>query len=192
MDNTGRDMIDPPLSTESINEAWKAWKLKVSYDRSGKLVIWFDVSSLDMNLIKSMPPVSSLRFFAWFSHFVMFDPHSQEQGCVWVQNMGKIQLWTGITLVPPPLAHRIDRLTVGTMPVKMKQIYICESPQWASILLNIMKPFLSKIVRERIVFLEIPKVLEDILGQDCIPTDFVGTEGKLEKDIVWAAAGMGD
>jgi hypothetical protein len=190
MDNTGRDMIDPPLTTESIKEAWKAWNMKVSYDKAGHLVWWFDIDDFHEKTVKSMQTEESLRLFVWFAHFVMLDPQAQKNGCVLVENLGKIQLWNGLTLLPPNLARKIDRLTVGTMPVKMKQIYVCESPQWATVLMRMMKPFLSPIVKDRIILMDNPKLLEEILGLDCIPTGFVGTEGKLEKDIVWAAMSM--
>lgn len=190
MDNTGRDMIDPHLTFESIKEAWKAWNMKVSYDKAGHFVWWLDIANLDLQKVKLMPTEDNLRLFVWFAHFAMFDPQAQQNGCVLVENVGKMQFWSSVTLVSPNLAFKIDRLTIGTMPVKMKQIYVCESPQWAQVLLNIMKPFLSKTVKARIVFLQSPKVLEDILGLDCIPTEFVGTEGKLDKDIVWATFSM--
>lgn len=190
MDNTGRDMIDPPLTTESIKDAWSAWNMKVSYDKAGHFVWWFDIAALDLEKVKAIPVEENLRLFVWLAHFAMLDPQAQQNGCVLVENLGKLQLWTGMTLIPPNLARKIDRLTIGTMPVKMKQGYVCESPQWATVLTKMMKPFLSPIVKDRIVFLENPKVLEDILGLDCIPTGFVGTEGKLEKDIVWAAFSM--
>lgn len=190
MDNTGRDMIDPPLTTESIKDAWTAWNMKVSYDKAGHFVWWFDIAQLDVEKVKAIPVEENLRLFVWLAHFAMLDPQAQQNGCVLVENLGKLQLWTGMTLIQPNLARKIDRLTIGTMPVKMKQVYVCESPQWATVLTKMMKPFLSPVVKDRIVFLENPKVLEDILGLDCIPTGFVGTEGKLEKDIVWAAMSM--
>ncbi|KAI2497501.1 hypothetical protein MHU86_17003 [Fragilaria crotonensis] len=190
MDNTGRDMIDPPLDVDSIRKAWKAWNMKVSYDKAGHFVWWLDLSDIDLERIKSIPAEENLRLFVWFSHLVMLDPHAQQNGCVLVQNLGKLQFWNSLTLLNPTLAHKIDRLTIGTMPVKMKQIYVCESPQWAQILVKLMMPFLSPIVKDRIVFLGNPKILEDILGRDCIPSGFVGTQGRLEKDIVWATFPM--
>jgi hypothetical protein len=187
MDNTGRDMIDPPLTVDSIR---KAWNMKVSYDKAGHFVWWLDFSDIDLERIKSIPAEENLRIFVWFSHLAMLDPHAQQNGCVLVQNLGKIQFWNSLTLLNPTLAHKIDRLTIGTMPVKMKQIYVCESPQWAQMLVKLMMPFLSPIVRDRIVFLGNPKILEDILGLDCIPSGFVGTQGRLDKDIVWATFPM--
>jgi hypothetical protein len=190
MDNTGRDMIDPPLTVESIRDTWKEWKMKVSYDKAGHFVWWFDISDLDLVKVQSISVEENLRLFVWFSHFVMFDPQAQQNGCVLIQNLGQIHFWSSVSLLNPTLARKIDRLTIGTMPVKMKQIYICESPQWAQLLVKLMKPFLSPIVKERILFLASSKVLEDILGLDCIPRGFVGTNGKLEKDLVWAAFPM--
>lgn len=190
MDNTGRDMIDPPLNVDSIRQAWKEWNMKVSYDKAGHFVWWLDFSDIDLERVKAIPVDENLRLFVWFSHFAMFDLQAQHNGCVLVKNLGKIQFWNSLTLLNPKLAHKIDRLTIGTMPVKMKQIYVCESPQWAHILVKLMMPFLSPVVKDRLVFLGNPKILEDILGLDCIPVGFLGTQGRLEKDIVWAAFPM--
>jgi CRAL/TRIO domain len=187
MDQTGRDMIDPPLIIESIRRAWNAWHMKVSYDSAGHLVWWLDFSQIDWNQVKALPADENLRLFVWFAHFIMFDPQSQRNGCVLVPNLGKLPLWDSLNMLNPTLARKVDNLTIGTMPVKMKQVYICESPQWATTLLKMMKPFMSPIVKNRIKFLNNPKVLEDILGLDCIPRGFVNTDGKLEKDIVSAA-----
>lgn len=191
MDKTNRDMIDPPLTVASIEKSWKSWGMKVSYDKAGHLVWWLDLSQIDSTELKDIPPDESLRMFVWFSHFLMFDPKAQESGCVFVQKTGKIPFWNGMTqLVPPRLAQKVQSLTIGVIPVRMKQIYVCESPKWTQVLLGIMKPFLSQTVKERIVFVENPKVLEDILGQDCIPSNFVGTDGKMEKDVVSSTYSM--
>jgi len=191
MDTTSRDLIDPPLTTESIKESWKTWGIKISYNKAGRLVIWFDLSQIDLAEVKKIPPEESLRLFVWFSHFLLFDLQAQENGCVLIQNMGKIPFLNSVTLIPSQLAHKIDRLTIGTVPVRMKQIYLCESPKWTHALLAIMKPFLSQTVKDRILFLENPKMLEDILGQECIPSNFTGTDGKMERDSVWSTYSIG-
>lgn len=192
MDKTNRDMIDPPLTVASIEKAWETWGMKVSHDKAGHLVWWLDLSQVDLVEVKKFPSDESLRLFVWFSHFLMFDSRAQEHGCVFVQNMGKIPFWNGMTqLVTPRLAQKVQSLTVGVMPIRMKQIYACESPKWTQVLLGMMKPFLSQVVKDRIVCIENPKVLEDILGQDCIPSNFIGVDGKMEKDDVFSAYSIG-
>mmetsp|Transcript_32683 Transcript_32683/g.48401 ORF Transcript_32683/g.48401 Transcript_32683/m.48401 type:complete len:369 (-) Transcript_32683:130-1236(-) len=192
MDKTNRDMIDPPLTTSSIEKEWETWGMKVSHDKAGRLVWWLDLSRVDLDEVQKIPSDKSLRLFVWFSHLLMFDSRAQEHGCVFIQNMGKIPFWNGMThLVPPRLAQKVQSLTVGVMPIRMKHIYACESPKWTQVLLGIMKPFLSQTVKDRIVCIENPKILEDILGQDCIPSNFVGTDGTMEKDDVFSAHSIG-
>jgi len=189
MDNTNRDLIDPPLTTNSIKESWKAWGIQLSYNNAGRLVIWFDLSQR-MELVKekiSSKEEETLRLFVWFTHFIMFDTQAQTDGCILVLNLGRSKnpFWDSITTLPQ-LAHKI--LTIfGTIPVRMKHIYLCESPEWAHVLIGfIMKPFLSQTVNDRILFMENPELLEDIFDTTNIPEKFSGTNGKMEKDILWS------
>ena len=55
--------------------------------------------------------------------------------------------------------------------------------------MGMMKPFLSKKIRER--FITVPKnvdlqaLLEEKVGRDCIPVGYSGLTGVVEKDIVF-------
>ena len=183
---TGTDMTEPPLTKESIQEAWGVWSLKVSYDKHNRLVWWMDMDAVDAEAVQELKPVDSLRLFCWFAHYVLLDRHAQQYGMVLVQNLGKKHLLKQMALMPPKLMLKIDRLTIGTMPVKTKQLYIVRSPQWAKLVMGLAQPFLSQKLRQRIVTLPESKTLEELLGADCIPQEFPGCEGKLERDVVWA------
>jgi len=158
MDNTGRDLIDPPMDTHGdIEKTWKAWNMKLSYDQSGKLVWWMDFDSIDMETVKAIRPTDTLRLFVWMAHFIMLDRNAQNNGMVYCQNMAKVKLWTSFALIPPKLGLKLDKLTIGVLPVKMKHLFILESPTWMSLLLGSMKPFLSKKMKSRIVILRRPE-----------------------------------
>ena len=186
MDKQKDAIAEPPVTTESIQETWKIWNMKVSYDKENRLVWWMDLDSMDPEEVKKLNVNDSLRLFVWFAHFVLLDQHAQQQGMVMVQNLGKKNIMNHMSLIPPKLMVKIDRLTNGTMPVKTKQLYMVRSPQWAKVVMGLVQPFLSAKMKQRIVTLEDAKFLQDLLGVDCIPTEFEGCEGKLENDVVWA------
>mmetsp|Transcript_14317 Transcript_14317/g.22350 ORF Transcript_14317/g.22350 Transcript_14317/m.22350 type:complete len:416 (-) Transcript_14317:223-1470(-) len=158
MDNTGRDLIDPPMDTQDdIQKSWKAWNMKLSHDKSGKLVWWMDFDTIDMETVKSLRPTDTLRLFVWMAHFIMLDDKAQKNGMVYCQNMAKVKLWTSFSLIPPKLGLKLDKLTIGVLPIKMKKLFVLESPTWMTVLLGSMKPFLSKKMRSRIVILTKPE-----------------------------------
>ena len=173
------------ITTESVQDAWKAWAMKASYDKNGRFVWWIDLSVMDMTKVKKdLSASESLRLFVWFAHFCMLDRQAQEHGMVLCENLNHAGFWSSLTLIPPQLGMKIDRLTVGTLPIKMKKVYIVQSPKWATRMMAMMKPFMSAKVKARIVTMEIPAMLEDELGLDCIPTDFSGCQGKMAMDLV--------
>jgi len=158
MDHTGRDLIDPPMDTQDdIQKSWKAWNMKLSHDKSGKLVWWMDFDTIDMETVKSLRPTDTLRLFVWMAHFIMLDDKAQKNGMVYCQNMAKVKLWTSFSLIPPKLGLKLDKLTIGVLPIKMKNLFVLESPTWMTLLLGSMKPFLSKKMRSRIVILSKPE-----------------------------------
>lgn len=173
------------ITTESVQEAWKAWAMKASYDKNGRFVWWMDLSVMDMARVKKdLSATESLRLFVWFAHFCMLDPQAQEHGMVMCENLNHAGFWSSVTLIPPKLGMKIDRLTVGTLPIKMKKVYVVQSPKWATRMMAMVKPFMSAKVKARIVTMEDPAMLEDELGLDCIPTDFGGCQGKMAMDLV--------
>ena len=121
-------------------------------------------------------------------------------------------MWEVMTMFPMDLGTKLDRLTIGTLPIKMKSCYILNSAKWLNIMMALIKPFMSKKMRSRMIMLQpdkkkdaekeeetddnnkdnnktksnIQQRLEDDLGIDCIPKDFGGFTGTTcESDIVF-------
>jgi len=186
MDKTNRDMVDPPLTPDSIRDAWKAWAMKVSYDKIGRFVLWIDLEAMDMVKIKKeLTAVDNLRLFVWLAHYCMFDSHAQQHGILICKNLNHASFWSSVTLIPTNLVIKIDRLTIGTLPVKMKKIYVIQSPKWIKRMMGMVKPFMSAKMKTRIVTMENPTLLEEELGTDCLPSDFGGCHGTMEHDLLW-------
>lgn len=183
MDNTGRDLVDPPLTTDSLEAAWKAWNMKISEDKQGRLVWWIDFGSLDQQAVKDLSNTESLRLFVWLTHYLMFDAYNHK-GMVAVQNMAQMKLVPAMSLVPPQLGMKLDRFTIGILPFQMKHYYVSESAKWSSMLIRTTKTFVSKKIKERITLLADNSVLEEELGAACIPQDFPGCSGQLSENSV--------
>lgn len=185
-----RKELEEPLTVESVRNAVQAWNLKLTHSSEGHLVWWLDFGAFDMTAIKSTVSSSeSLRYMVWLSHIVMLDKKAQENGTILMQSMGHKGMIETFTMVSMDLSTKMDRFTMGVIPVKMKALYMFKHSLWLAILMGMMKPFLSKKIRER--FITVPKnvdlqaLLEEKVGRDCIPVGYSGLTGVVEKDIVF-------
>jgi hypothetical protein len=111
----------------------------------------------------------SLRLFVWFAHYLIFRHQSQNNGIVIVVNMARVDFRTFVSMFPPSLGWKLERLATGVLPIKIKQIYVTGSTTWCDIFLKMMNPLLSKDRKRRAVALE---DLEEIMGPNCVPEGF--------------------
>ena len=158
------------LTNESIQRAWNAWNIKVSRDREGRVVSWVDLASVGD--IKELTAKDSLRLFVWFAHYLLFRHQTQQNGVVLVVNMARVDLRSFVSMLPPSLGRKLEQLTKGILPIKIKQIYMIGSPKWCNVFMTMIKTVLSKDMRERAVVLENTTDLEEVIGPDCVPEGF--------------------
>jgi len=174
------------LTFDSIQEAAKIWDIQVTYDKEGHLVWWIDMGGINKEEIKRLEPSKHLQYVTWFSHFVIFDKQAQNNGAMIVEDMGMIGFWKMATLVPAEISAKMDRLTIGILPVRMKQIYIFGAARWMSLLMTILKPFMSKKMRKRMVLLprktDMQTFCDDLVTRANIPKDFCGLQGESPRD----------
>jgi len=188
-----------PLTFQSIEAAAKIWDIQITYDEDQKFVWWIDLGKLMVedgdgkkknNIIKSLDPNEHLRYVVWFAHLVMFDEHARENGAIIVEDMAHIGFWKLATLLPHELSVKMDRLTIGILPVKMKAIYVFGAAGWMHLLMNLMKPFMSKKMRDRMKLVSTTKTKEDMQtfcenlvgGKANIPSGFCGLDGDAKRD----------
>merc|ERR1711971_128608 len=88
------------------------------------------------------------------------------------------------TLMPMKLATKLDRLTIGVLPVKLAKMYVLEVPGWMKTFMKFIGMFMSKKLMKRIVYLHDWDEVEKNLGKECIPKNFGELEGHLEVDKV--------
>lgn len=185
MEDTGDELTAEPLTAASVQAALKAWCMKSSIDKHGNFVWWIDLKQIDKVAIKTtLPLTESLRCFVWYAHYVMFNENAQNNGLVFVEAIGKLGFVESMTLVPMKLGVKIDRLTIGILPIKLNKCYILEPAAWMDMIRSLMGMFMSKKMKERIIVLKEFTEIEEITGRDCIPKKFGGLEGPMEVDLV--------
>ena len=185
-----RSDLEAPLTVDSIRAAAHAWQLKITHAVSGPVVWWIDLTSLDVASIKSsISHTDSLRYVVWLTHIVILDKKAQEHGMIVVQNMASKRMIETMTLVPMELGTKIDRYTIGVLPIKMKVCYIFNHRPWLGLLLGITKVFMSKKMRSRMITIPAKdnpqSVIDEAIGRDNIPIGIQGLEGSLEEDIAF-------
>jgi len=184
-DNMAEEMANNPLTLESIIEAQSIWELQSSYTEDGKFCWWFDIAKMDQKALKKMPPTAHMRYIVWYSHLVMFDTKAQDNGSIMIEDLDKIGFWNGMTLVPMEVGTKMDRFTIGVLPIKMKGIYMFGCARWMNLMVGLMKPFLSKKMRERLIIVsdsstDRQEYCDNLLGRANIVDGFLGLQGDVE------------
>jgi len=175
MDSSKEDLKDP-LTYESIKDALVPWGMESSIGKENHFVWWIDFKKIDKKAVKENPIIDSFRSFVWYSHFVMYNSNAQDYGMMIVENCEGLGFIEMMTLFPMKLGTKLDRLTMGVLPVKMEKCYITETPTWMKLFMKFMKVFMSKKLRDRIVLVQEWDDLTTSLGEECIPKGF----GKLK------------
>ena len=185
MEETGTDLIEPKLTASSVKRTVDAWCMNASYDSEGHFLWWLDMSRVSIESIKNdHTPEDSLRAFVWYAHAVLYDDNAQKNGFKFVCNYDKLGMVTSFTLLPAKLATKLDRLTIGVLPLKMKNMVLLDSPTWVNIFMGLISIFMSKKMKQRIVNVKDWGKVEEMFGLDTTPKKFGKIEGKLEEDVI--------
>merc|ERR1712238_331063 len=188
-DNMAADIMARPLTLESVRAVAKVWDMQCTISGSGdeRCVWWLDLGKMDKTTIKTIDPQEHLRYVVWYSHMLMFDKNAQDHGVVLMEDLNKIGFWTTMTLIPVDLSAKMDRLTIGVLPVKMKAIYMFGAARWLHVMMGLVKPFLSKKMRERMIIVTEAMTpestggrqhfVEELVSRESIPIGFMGLEG---------------
>ena len=127
MHATGTDLVMPPLTADSVATAAAVWGMRLNTDKYGRWVVWFDMGSLDFKAVKALSAEASLRYFVWYANWCMFEETAQQRGMVVAENVAQCGFWQCCTMMPMKLGIKIDRLTLGVLPIKMKRMIITDS-----------------------------------------------------------------
>lgn len=183
-DNMAKDLAENPLTLDSILPVQKSWELQGSYDKQDRYVWWIDMGQMDFATIKSTDPQLQLRYMVWWSHLIMFDAKAQDNGVILMEDCDKVGFWSTMTMIPMELSTKMDRLTIGVLPVRMKGIYVFGAARWMHVFIGLMKPFMSKKMRDRMIIISDTQDREEFCGEildaENIPDGFVQLKGTLE------------
>lgn len=183
--------LEAPLTPESMLAPALAWGMKVTYSEKAKVTVWwFDMAALNLKAIKEELEIKdSLRLFVWFSHIMVMDPSCQENGMILVESLAKKGMWESMTMVPMDLGAQLDRLTIGSLPLKMKKLYMFYGARWIHFFLALIKPFMSQKMRSRMIIIpdadDPIKLITEEFGKECIPKDFANLNGLAKKDLIF-------
>jgi len=189
-DNMAEDLAKNPLTLESVMPAAKIWDLQSNSLEDGRYCWWFDIGKMDQKALKAMPAQEHLRYMVFYSHLIMFDTKAQDNGIILLEDLNKIGFWNCMTLIPLDLSAKMDRLTIGVLPVKMKAIYMFGCARWMHLMMGLMKPFLSKKMRERMIIVtesvapDPQKYCDDLVGRANIPDGFMKLQGDVPHDAM--------
>jgi CRAL/TRIO domain len=153
---------------------------RIARDGHGRLVWWMDFHAMDITAICQntgrISVQSMARYMVWLAHLLLLDERAQGHGFVGVQYLNHVSLFQTATLVPTDVSPAMDRLTIGVLPLKMKQMIIYGADRWMHLLLGQFKPFMSQKLRQRIRIVTpsatMPKASLQTYWVD--PTPFVG------------------
>ena len=70
------------------------------------------------------------------------------------------------------------------LPVKMNKMFMFESPTWVNIFMKIIGVFMSKKMKERMIFLKSWDESEKVGGLDAFPKGFGKVNGTLETSVI--------
>lgn len=165
------------ITNDSIQTARKAWNIMTSQDRSGRVVWWLDLATVEG--LKELTAQDSLQYFVWFAHDLIFRHQVQTHGLNIVINLGQMNLVSFVSMVPPSLTRKLEKFTINILPIMTKQMYVMGSPTWCSVFLKLTRPFIAEEMRQRMITVQKSKQLHNDFGIDCIPEGF----GKSVKEI---------
>jgi hypothetical protein len=186
--NMAEDMAKNPLTLDSVMAIHKVWNCQSTVAKDNQYCWWWDLGMMDQKKMKELPAQDQLRYMVWYSHLVMFDHDAQDNGILFIQDLNKIGFWNCMTLIPLDLSAKMDRLTMGVLPVKMKAIYCFGCARWVSIMMGLMKPFLSKKMRQRIIMVtendapDPQKYCDELVTRASIPDGFMKLQGDIPHD----------
>jgi hypothetical protein len=189
-DNMAEDLAEHPLTYDSVKKIGKIWCLDSSHMEDGRVAWWFDLNKLDQKAMKTVPPNDHLRYMVWYSHLLMFDSKAQDNGMIFVEDLAKAGFWNCMTMIPMELSAKMDRLTIGVLPLKMKGIYMFGCARWVHLMMGLMKPFMSKKMRSRMITVtesvapDLQKYLDDLVGRENIPDGFLECKGESPPDAL--------
>ena len=189
MEDTGTELTEPALVfDDGMAAVHKTWGFSTSVAPNGELVWWIDMGGMDLAAVKETPVLATFRYVVWYAHAIMYNANAMEHGMSFCNTVGSnVSFWAATTMVPMKLKAKIDRLTIGTLPVKIKCIMILDPPWWMATMMAIIGAFMSAKMKKRMVLLKKPDCWAGPAarwGAGCVPKGFAECGGANTLDPV--------
>ena len=167
------------MPAQQKERVWRAWGLCVSEkeDAHGRVILCLNMDFIDREYIRSSATIveDSCRVFWWLIHGLAFDEAAQRSGVILVENVATAGFFDSFSLVPADLKAKLEKLTLGSSAIKLKQFCFVHQPFWVRAIVRFMSLFLSRKMRQRFVLYgnDRGKMFRDLGGPDALPAAFV-------------------
>ena len=128
MKSVEQDLVDPPLTFESISPSLSTFSLHVTHDSCNRIVWWVNLGKTDLTTFKSQSPKETTRLFVWIAHLLFLDHGAQTKGLIVVDDMSDIGFYDYMTMLPLQVGISIDRFLVSVTPLKAKNVVLMHLP----------------------------------------------------------------
>jgi len=166
-----------PLNSDTVRTVIATWGCKVSYADDGMALVCVDLPSVEWKSFRESfkNHETLMRAVTWLIHAAIYDANSQLNGMALLYNVNCIGFGEALSLMPISTVLKLESLTVGVVPVRVRSFVILDSPPWVSAILRVFSAMVSKKVRKRIVTLKKDwGVPAERFGVGAIPYSFGG------------------
>ena len=140
---------------QMMQQAIKTWNVRLAHDHLGRLMLFCELEQVQLSDLRDKIPCDdALRMWAWILHFMLLDANNQHHGSALVVATGKrLGFLESFTCMPLELQAKIDKLTIGTLPIRVQQLHFYNNPTWARFLVALFRPFMSAKMTKRITMI---------------------------------------
>jgi CRAL/TRIO domain len=88
-------------------------------------------------------------------------------------------------MLPLELGIRVDEFMISVIPLKTKIVLFLERPPWVKFGYSLVNAFLTRAMKKRVLMVPSTNTeewVENVVGAECIPTEFDGLNGTLALD----------
>lgn len=193
MKSVSSDLMDPPLTYESITPSLSTFSIQVTHDDCGRLIWFVNLGKTDLSAFKSKSTRETTRMFVWVAHLLFLDEGAQTKGLVVVDDMSEISFWNYMTMLPVQVGISVDRFLISVTPLKAKNVVLMHLPKWAEVGYGLLSFFLTAKMKSRVTMVkkgdEVETLARVVGGPEFVPVEFGDYGGQLISDIVSQHAG---
>jgi hypothetical protein len=188
MRTVSADLIDPPVTYESISPSLSIFAVHVTHDSCNRLVWWINLGKTNLAALKSHSPRETTRMFVWIAHLLFLDEKAQTKGFIVVDDMAEIGFWSYMTMLPMQVGISLDRFLISVCPLKAKNVVMMHRPKWMEIAYGLLSWFMTAKMKSRVTMVSTGEEIEILTklvgGAEFIPQDYENFHGESVSDVI--------